>query len=126
MTGSLSRLPSWARVALVAAAYTWLWIAWRAGMEVLHPGFTYLVILLATVVCGALIQHWSVVLLGAVPVLVFLGQGAPDGVSAPSELLDFFTPVVASCALIGSEIARRLGRMSSANAARDLERPLKG
>jgi hypothetical protein len=95
-------------------------------MEMLHPGFTYLVILLATVVCGAVIQHWSVLLLGAVPVLVFLGQGAPDGVSAPSELLDFFTPVVASCALVGSEIARRLARMSSANAARDLERPLEG
>ena len=113
-------------MAFLVAAYTCLWIAWRSGMEVLHPGLTYLVILIATVVCGALIQHLSVVLLGAVPVLVFLGQGAPDGVSAPSELIDFFTPVVASCALIGSEIGRRLGRFTSPGAARDLERPLEG
>ena len=132
MAGSLSKSPSWVRAAVLVAAYTCLWIAWRAGMEVLPEGLTYLVILLATVVCGALIRHWSVVLLGLVPVLVFLGHGAPDGVSGPSEVLNFFTPVVASCALIGFELARRIElrgrrlRLSSPHAARDLERPSQG
>jgi hypothetical protein len=111
----------WARVGVVVGAYIALWIAWRSGMEVLHEGFTYFVILFATVVCGALIRHWSVVFLGLVPVLVFFGQGAPEGVSAPSELLDFFTPVVASCAVIGAEIGRRL--RPSLHGARDIERP---
>lgn len=132
MAGSLSKKPSWVRVAVAVAAYTCLWIAWRSGMQMLHEGFTYLVILFATVVCGALVRHWSVVLLGLVPVLVFLGEGAPNGVSGPSELLDFFTPVVASCALVGAELARRIElrgrrpRLPSAHVARDLERPSEG
>jgi hypothetical protein len=120
MAGS-SSTSQWTRVGVVVGAYVTLWIAWRAGMGVLHEGFTYLVILFATVVCGALLRHWSVVLLGLVPVLVFLGEGAPDGVSAPSQLLDFFTPIVASCAVIGAEIGRRL---VSAERPRDLQRPL--
>lgn len=123
MAGSLSKTPSWARVAVVVAAYTCLWIAWRAGMLVLHEGFTYLVILFATVVCGALVRHWSVVLLGLVPVVVFLGQDAPT---------DFSTPVVASCALVGAELARRARLrdrgplVRSAHLARDLKRPSQG
>ncbi len=121
MAGSLSKSPSWVRVAVVIAAYTCLWIAWRSGMQVLHEGFTYLVILFATVVCGALVRHWSVILIALVPVMVFLGQDPP---------IDFFTPVVASCALVGSELARRAelrGRrplLRSAHLARDLKRPL--
>jgi hypothetical protein len=123
MARSLSKSPSWVRVAVVVAAYTCLWIAWRSGLQVLHEGFTYLVILFATVVCGALVRHWSVVLLGLVPVLVFFGQDAP---------VDFSTPVVASCALVGSELARRAelrGRpplVRSAHFPRDLERPSPG
>ncbi len=116
------------RAVVVVGAYIGLWIAWRAGMQVLHEGFTYFVILFATVVCGALIRHWSVIFLGLVPVLVFLGQGAPDGVSAPTQLFDFFTPVVASCAVIGAELARRLDarRVPSLHRARDLQRPSQG
>ena len=123
MAGSLSKSPSWVRVAAAVAAYTCLWIAWRSGMQLLHEGFTYLVILFATVVCGALVRHWTVVFLGLVPVMVFLGQDAPT---------DFHTPIVASCALVGAELARRIElrgrrlRLPSAHVARDLERPSQG
>ena len=116
MAGSAST-SRWARVAIVVAAYTGLWIAWRSGMGMLHEGFTYLVILVATVLCGAMIRHWSVAFLGLVPVVVFMGQGAPDGVGG-TPLLDFFTPIVASCAIVGAELGRR-----SLHRARDLERP---
>jgi hypothetical protein len=112
---SISR---WERAAVVVAAYTGLWIAWRSWMDVLPEGPSYLVLLLATVACGALIRHWSVVLLGLVPVAVFLGQGAPDGFDGARELVDFFTPVVASCAIVGAELGRR-----SIHRARDLHRP---
>ena len=81
MAGSLS-ISRWERAAVVVAAYTGLWIAWRSWMDVLPEGPSYLVLLLATVACGALVRHWSVVLLGLVPVAVFLGQGAPDGSTA--------------------------------------------
>lgn len=116
------------RAAGVVGAYIGLWIAWRAGMQFLHEGFTYFVILFATVVCGALIRHWTVIFLGLVPVLVFSGQGAPEGVTAPGELFDFFTLAVASCAVIGAELARRLDprRVPSLHRARDLQRPTQG
>ena len=106
------------RTAVVVAAYTGLWIAWRSWMEVLPEGPSYLVLLLATVACGALVGHWSVVLLGLVPVAVFLGQGAPEGFNGTRELVDFFTPMVAACAIVGAELGRR-----SFHRPRDLERP---
>jgi hypothetical protein len=117
MAGSAS-ISRWARVGIVVGAYISLWIAWRSGMGMLHEGFTYLVILVATVLCGALIRHWSVAFLGLVPVVVFLGQGAPDGFGGTSQLIDFFTPIVASCAIVGAELGRR-----SLHRPRDLQRP---
>ncbi len=116
MAGSPS-ISRWARVGIVVGTYTGLWIAWRSGMGMLHEGFTYFVILVATVLCGALIRHWSVAFLGLVPVAVFLGHGAPDGVGG-TALLDFFTPIVASCAIVGAELGRR-----SLHRPRDLQRP---
>jgi hypothetical protein len=111
----LSSIPRWERVAVAVGAYVSLWIAWRPWVDVLPEGPSYLALLLATVACGAIVRHWSAVLLGLVPIAVFLGHGTPQGVDA----VDFFTPVVASCAVVGAELGRR-----SVHRSRDLQRPL--
>ncbi|MBN1528295.1 MAG: hypothetical protein JW895_04505 [Thermoleophilaceae bacterium] len=116
MAGS-SPIPRWERVTVVVAAYVGLWIAWRSWLDVLPEGPSYLALLLATVACGAVVRHPSVVLLGLVPVAIFLGHEAPSGVN----VVDFFTPVVAACAVVGAELGRR-----SVHRARDLERPTQG
>jgi protein-S-isoprenylcysteine O-methyltransferase Ste14 len=111
----LSSIPRWERVAGVVGAYVGLWIAWRSWIDVLPEGPSYLALLIATVGCGAVLRHWSAVLLGLVPVAVFLGHDSPQGV----DVVDFFTPIVASCAVVGAELGRR-----SVHRARDLQRPL--